>query len=192
MTDFPKAVQSKCDSCGLFFDLDKLHWMENGEALCFECLDSIEVEVHDIKPKEIKFFYPLYFLFDHANNLLHITLDLDTAKDWRNIQESWWWYNVATIAVKFFPTEKEAKEALKALTGVLCPLYIDITDPKDGEEPDLVKIDGNKPEKVVLSFRVPEPLERDLRLASIKLKVKQSDLVRSILSNGVKHLLEEI
>lgn len=185
------VISSQCDGCNKMFPVDQLIWSADGRALCDDCLEVQEVEEVPLHTR-VPPYAPVYFFHDGDDRLLHITTDFDSPRMWKPIQgPNWWWFNVASVAVKFFPSPQEAEYACKKLTTALAPIYVKIHDVVDRPpEPDVhsLKVESDLSLSTVLNVRVSDEAARKVRLHTARLGVPTSDWLRSLLYHEIRNL----
>lgn len=196
------VVAMACDQCHRHFPMQNIQWAANyTQGLCQDCYAKAFPEEEAVKEERISIIpVPVYFFYDYASRLLHISTDLESPKLWVEHQGSnWWFYQVSTIIVKFFDGANQAYDARDALITKLAPRYgnypgdLDGVDKTDPIVFDLkITEDTDAPKEKIVGVRVSEDIAKAIDQLAINLNTPKADWVRSVIYQALRDQFDSL
>ena len=181
-----------CDICQQEYPTGELIWEDGGEVLCLKCVE-LQVPVEIPKEEPIIDLVPFFIFYSDEYKVLHISDDLSSPEQWKDIQgNNWWWYNVGYVKVKFSPTKKKALTLIRELQARLSPLYMDKPSEKDPTEQVEISLEDvdeslNVTAKTsTLNVRVTPEIDFLLTQKAHSLKIERADYVRHLLASELQ------
>lgn len=181
-----------CDLCELGFPTEELVWEDGGEVLCLSCIE-LQVPLEVPKEEPILDLVPFFIFYSKGNEILHISSDISSPKQWKDIQgNNWWWYDIDYIKVKFATTKRKADTLINELQVRVAPLYMSKPTEKDLSkklDPEITDIDESlnvTTKASILNVRVTPEIDFLLTQKTHALGVERADYIRHLLASDLQ------